>query len=189
MTPGVSPYGDIRMGQPCLRWWFGATNVDFSIVRLCGIEPRAISQRAPNQWTGSTLVQVMACRLFGAKPLPEPMLAYCWLDSWEQISVKFESEFYRFHSNSRKHIWNCRLPKWRPFRPAGDKSHLLLLVTPLLFHMCSSSPIWFSIFWDLCRESRGCSSQLSSVPLWGKTYVCVVVNLLVVLIKDWWYFI
>ena len=28
------------------------------------------------QWIGSTLVQVMACRLFGAKPLPEPMRAY-----------------------------------------------------------------------------------------------------------------
>ena len=49
------------------------------------------------QWTRSALVQVMACRLFGAKPLPEPMLAYCQLDSWEQISVKFESEFYHFH--------------------------------------------------------------------------------------------
>ena len=42
------------------------------------------------RWTGSSLVQVMACRLFGAKPLPEPMMAYCQLDSWEQISVKFE---------------------------------------------------------------------------------------------------
>ena len=29
----------------------------------------------------------MACRLFGAEPLPEPMLAYCQLDSWEQIPV------------------------------------------------------------------------------------------------------
>ena len=28
------------------------------------------------QWTGSALVQVMACRLFGAKPLPEPMLFF-----------------------------------------------------------------------------------------------------------------
>ena len=37
------------------------------------------------QWTGSALVQVMACRLFGAKPLPEPMLAYCQLDSWEKF--------------------------------------------------------------------------------------------------------
>ena len=32
------------------------------------------------QWTGSALVQVMACRLFGAKPLPEPMLTYRQLD-------------------------------------------------------------------------------------------------------------
>ena len=27
------------------------------------------------KWTWSALVQLMACRLFGAKPLPEPMLA------------------------------------------------------------------------------------------------------------------
>ena len=30
----------------------------------------------------------MACRLFGAKPLPEPMPAYCQPDSWEQILMK-----------------------------------------------------------------------------------------------------
>ena len=71
------------------------------------------------QWTGSSLLQVMACRLFGAKPLPEPMLIYCQLDSWEHISVKFESEFYHFHS--RKCSWKCRLPKWRPFCPGGDE--------------------------------------------------------------------
>ena len=28
----------------------------------------------------SALVQVMDCRLFGTKPLPEPMLAYCQMD-------------------------------------------------------------------------------------------------------------
>ena len=38
------------------------------------------------QWTGSTLVQVLACRLFGAKPLSEPMLTYCQLGPWEQTS-------------------------------------------------------------------------------------------------------
>ena len=27
----------------------------------------------------------MAWRLFGAKPLPEPMLSYCQLDPWEQL--------------------------------------------------------------------------------------------------------
>ena len=41
------------------------------------------------QWTRPSLVQVMACRLFGVKPLPEPILAYCQLDCWQQISVKF----------------------------------------------------------------------------------------------------
>ena len=46
------------------------------------------------QWIRSALVQ--ACHLFGAKPFPEPMLACCQLDSWEQISVKFESEFCHF---------------------------------------------------------------------------------------------
>ena len=30
----------------------------------------------------------MACRLVGAKPLSEPMLEYCYLDPWEQTSVK-----------------------------------------------------------------------------------------------------
>ena len=67
--------------------------------------------------------------LFGAKPLPEPMSAYCQLDSWEQISGKFESEFYHFHS--KKCIWNCRLPKWRPFCPGGDE--LMELWSPVLF--------------------------------------------------------
>ena len=29
------------------------------------------------RWTGSSLVQIMTCHLFGAKPLSEPMLEYC----------------------------------------------------------------------------------------------------------------
>ena len=40
------------------------------------------------QWPGSVLVQVMACRLFGAKPLPEPLQVYYQLDSWEQVPFK-----------------------------------------------------------------------------------------------------
>ena len=45
------------------------------------------------QWTGLALVQIMACRLFGAKPLPEPMLGCFQFYSWEQISEKFKWEF------------------------------------------------------------------------------------------------
>ena len=32
------------------------------------------------QWIGSALVQIIACRLFGAKPLSKPILGYCQLD-------------------------------------------------------------------------------------------------------------
>ena len=79
------------------------------ILTLNSSPPSAAYMR---QRTESAVVQVIACRLFIAKPLPETMLAYCQLDTWKQISVKFESEFYHFHS--RKCIWNSRLPKWRP---------------------------------------------------------------------------
>ena len=43
--------------------------------------PPTPSDAYMRHWSGSTLVQVMACRLLGAKPLPEPMLAYCLLSS------------------------------------------------------------------------------------------------------------
>ena len=72
-----------------------------------------------HHWTESASVQVMACRLFGDKPLPEPMLAYFQLHFCKQISVKLEPEFYHFHS--RKCISNCHLPKWRPFCPSRDE--------------------------------------------------------------------
>ena len=55
-----------------------------------------------------TLLQIMACRLFGTKPLSEPMLPYCQLDHKVHISVKFHSKFKRFHSRNctRKCLWN-----------------------------------------------------------------------------------
>ena len=43
------------------------------------------------QWIVSAFVQVIAWRLFGAKPLPEPMLPCCQLDSWKKNSVEIES--------------------------------------------------------------------------------------------------
>ena len=44
------------------------------------------------QKTTSPFVQIMACCLFGDKPLSEEMMDYHQLDPWEQISVKFESK-------------------------------------------------------------------------------------------------
>ena len=48
-----------------------------SIVEVNSLRPGAAYMR---QWSGSSLVREMACRLFGAKPLPEPKLTYCQFD-------------------------------------------------------------------------------------------------------------
>ena len=88
-------------------------------VKVKSINSSPLSAAYMRQGTGPALAQAMTCRLFGAKPLPEPMLAYCHLVSWEWITVKFESEFCHFHSG--KCIWKCRLPQWRPFCPGWDE--------------------------------------------------------------------
>ena len=43
-----------------------------------------------HQGTEPALVQSIACRLFGAEKLAEPMLTYCQLDPKEQTSVEFK---------------------------------------------------------------------------------------------------
>ena len=63
------------------------------------------------QQTRPSLVQIMACRLFGAKPLSEPI--YSELNAKEHISVKYYLKSKSFHS--RKCIWRNRLWNSRPF--------------------------------------------------------------------------
>ena len=76
------------------------TTLCFNVVQShhCEVSLAHLTHFSPSaaymcQWTGSALVQIMACRLFGAKPLPEPMLTYCQMDPQEQMSMKSESEF------------------------------------------------------------------------------------------------
>ena len=47
-----------------------------------------------------SLIQIMACRLFGEKPLSEPMPVYCWSGPWKQVSVKLESKHSNFHTRN-----------------------------------------------------------------------------------------
>ena len=48
----------------------------------------------------------MACRLWGAKPLLEPMMTHCQLDHKDQTSVQRESKLKK--NIGRKRIWKCR---------------------------------------------------------------------------------
>ena len=69
----------------------GRVNRVCSILGLLLVEPRygischSFNSSPPSaaymrQWIGSTLVQIMVCRLFGAKPLSKPILSYCQMD-------------------------------------------------------------------------------------------------------------
>ena len=48
-------------------------NISFALV-INSLRPSDAYMRC---WTGSSLVQIMSCRLFSAKSLSEPMLDYC----------------------------------------------------------------------------------------------------------------
>ena len=106
------------------------------------------SSKYMRQWTGSSLVQVMACRLFGTKPSPAQMLP-CWQLDWKQISMKFESEFYQF--NPKKYFWKWCLRNGGHFVSASTcwwlhktRSHNLM--------MASSNGNIFRVTCYLCGE-------------------------------------
>ena len=85
-----------------------------------------------HHWTGSELVQIMACRLFGAKPFSKPMLGYCQLDPYEQTSVKFFIKIQNFPF-TEMHL-KISSAKWWPFCPGGELGrHLPKLAHRVLF--------------------------------------------------------
>ena len=48
----------------------------YDMISILDANSLRLSDAYMRRWTGSSLVQIMACRLFGAKPLSEPMLEY-----------------------------------------------------------------------------------------------------------------
>ena len=61
------------------------------------------------RWTGTTLLHMMACRQVGAKPIPEPLLKYCYLDPQEQTSEKLRSK-YGLYINRNAFDNVCEIP-------------------------------------------------------------------------------
>ena len=82
-------------------------DISWNKLSTARVNSSSLSAAYMRQWLGSALVQIMACRLFGAKPLPKPMLGFCQLDPYDQNSVKFQSKHKTFHS--RKCIWKYLL--------------------------------------------------------------------------------
>ena len=94
----------------------GVVLIDFTHIRQdYFIGPRTqLPHRQSTHWSQVTHICISKETIIGsdndlspgrAKPLSEPMLEYCYLDPWEQTSVKSQSKFIYFHS--RKCIWKC----------------------------------------------------------------------------------
>ena len=128
----------------------------------------------------------MACRMDSAKPLSKPMLGYSQLDCQKQTSVKIESEFYHFHS--RKCIWKCRLPEWRPFCPGEDElnmqQYLTLWIPPVIQLKCQMTLYYGQLYaiytWNIhmiiVRPKMGWGQHKHWLFLthWGRvTHICV----------------
>ena len=69
------------------------------------------------QWTGSALVQIMARRLFGAKPLNQ-----CWVNINWTLRKNFSDIFIKIQNFlfTKMHL-KISSAKWRPFCPGEDK--------------------------------------------------------------------
>ena len=58
------------------------------LIKLVSFNSLRPSDEYMSQYTRPILDQIMACGLIGTKPLSEPVLAYCQLNPWEQITIK-----------------------------------------------------------------------------------------------------
>ena len=96
--------------------WFTVYFLDS--FRIMWFVLSAVKSSPPNaaymhQWIASALVQIMVCRLFGAKPLSKPML--CAIVNWS-LRNKFQRNFSQ-KSNFKKACLKMSSAKWRPFCP------------------------------------------------------------------------
>ena len=119
------------------KYWFKIT---IASLRGQWVNSLRQSDAYMRQYNIVTLLQIMACHLFSAKPLSEPMHSYCQLDTKEHISVNFYSRFKSFHSV--KCTWKCRL------RNGG--------------HFISASMYWICCCYPSCNRMTIISCQFTA---------------------------
>ena len=116
VTRSFDVYFDLRpnkwLSKQSWGWWFETLSCSLwrhrnGLISFWVLNLSPLSAAYMRRWTGSALVQIMACRLNGAKPLSKPVLTYCQLDPKERISMKFYLKVKYFHS--RKCVWTNRL--------------------------------------------------------------------------------
>ena len=66
-------------------------------------------------WMMSALVQIMACRRIGDKPLSKPMMGFCQLDTSNKLQCNFEILIKIQNFSFTKMYLKISSAKWRPF--------------------------------------------------------------------------
>ena len=114
--------------------------------------------------TRSSLIEVMACRLFGAKPLSRPILDNCQWDPKEHISIKSYLKIKRVHRKAFENVL-CRLSailSWlqclNTLRCGASGCHFADDI-----FLCILSNTFFRTFTEMCLwESNATETKMSS---------------------------
>ena len=129
-----------------------------------GMNPLRTNENFIRHWTWAKMVQVTACRLYGTKPHPQPLLTYSKRDLEEQIEVKFEPKYPTFlQENACKcqpYCWNLSvLTHWGRDKMAATSqttlsiafSWMKMLQFRLSFHWSLFLRVQITIFWHWFR--------------------------------------
>ena len=109
------------------------------------------------RWTTLVLVQVMACRLFGAKSLHEPVLPM--FNLYLRNNLQWNLNLKKI--NSCKCTWKCRLRDGGHFVQGGDK------LKPCLLALSSLS----IQIWNACRFGKGVAYSIEgNIMIWNNIW-------------------
>ena len=102
----VSCYG-LSPGRRHVIIWSSDYLSSSVFLRITLTRQSRVTHMRVSKKPSAPIVQIMACPLFVARPLSEPMMTHCQFDHKEWPSVKFKSWYNNFHS--QKWISKCRL--------------------------------------------------------------------------------
>ena len=100
----VMPWCHLAPSYHLSRYWSSSVR-PYSIIRSQWVNSSPPNAAYMHQWIVSALLQIMACRLYGAKPLSEPMLDYYQLNPGNnfQWNSNQNTKFFS-HKNASENI-------------------------------------------------------------------------------------
>ena len=133
--------------QPGGYGWEPSNGIHVVVMLMC----MALNSSPPSaaymcQWSGLALVQIMACHLFGTKPLSKPMLGYCQLDplgtNFSEVLIKAQNfSFMKMHLNVSSAKWWPFCPEVHELNGHSRKENLLMMTEINNYTACTTTYI------------------------------------------------